>query len=77
MIAVAATAGVDPLVWIRGDNEIEFALLERVVQKTVDLQRKIRKEQAALIINALASSLSKGKSLDSGRNTSSTRRGLS
>lgn len=52
--------GLDPLALIRTDSDIEFALLEKVVARAAKLQQNIRKEQATLIINALATSLSKG-----------------
>lgn len=72
--AVTYCPGLNPLDLIRGDNDLEFALLERVVERAALLQKKIRKEQAALIINALSESLNKGskRTRSEGSSSSST-----
>jgi len=70
--AVTYCPGLDPLDLIRGDNDLEFALLEQVVVRAAKLQRQIRKEQAAFIINALAESFNKGSKRTKSDSSSST-----
>lgn len=70
--AVTYCPGLNPLDLIRGDSDLEFALLEQVVKRAALLQKQIRKDLAALIINNLAESLNRGSKRSKSDSTSST-----
>lgn len=72
-MASAATAGLDPRMFFQCEDDLELELLQRVAMKAIEYNKKIRREQAIMIIDTLAQSMGKGRrSSARSRNQSST-----
>lgn len=69
-VAATAIAGLDPLVWLRCDDEIEMEYLNIIGRKMIEIDEERSKRNAQFIINALARSLDKGSARS--KNQSST-----
>lgn len=71
LVAAAAIAGLDPLLWLRCNDDIEMEYLHVIGQKMIEMENERSKRNAQHIVNALARSLNKGNQQQS-KNQSST-----
>lgn len=74
-MAAAALAGIDPMLFVRVEDELELTLLRRVARKAIELHGLYRQDQADRTIGALDKGLKRGnaKNKSSSNTTSSTR----
>lgn len=74
-MAAAALCGMDPLLFVRTEDDVELALLRKVAKAAIELSGKLRQDQADRTIGSLDKALKKGKSraASTGSSSSSTR----
>lgn len=60
-LAAAALAGMDPMMWLRTESEVELKFLDRIADEAIKLHRTQRQELADRIIGSLDKAMKRGK----------------